>query len=222
MDVCSIIPVELLIATTDSNLFNDGNWLWKGDLYWAVECLNSKQYSVAEEIVPNISEKSWLVLKTNPMQWNFCNSQFCDKNTESILLTFTFKPNSSNPMDYLQYVIDLNCHVTDYPQHTILDNNNVPFYFDIVRVNKMINKSYLELWISKAEHGFKTTETPLNLMPPSMSALHNYFLQNITNGNHNLLYIFLFVGLLIFITIIVILSVMYYKKGRTNMGINLY
>jgi hypothetical protein len=215
MNNCSNIPVELLIATTDPKLYDKNKWTWNGDLYWAIECLNSKQYTIAEEVIPNIQRDTWTVLKSNPMQWDFCKSKFCNIDSESILLVFTFKPDSSNPLDYLQYVIDLNCHVTDYPQNTITDNTGNVLYLDIVQVNKMINKSYLELWIAKSEHGLKQTETQLTLMPPSMTALHKYFLENVMSNNKSI--IIILVALLVLIIVISIILIMYFKKSKTNL-----
>ena len=147
---CSTIPVELILATTDPKLYDNG-WLWNGDLFWAVECLPTRQYSVSDSVLPSIEFENYTKLQDSPTKWDYCNSTKCRLNSESMLVVFTFDPKSTNPKDFLQYVINIHCRVTDYPRHSITDNAGEKLFFDIVEVAKMTRQPYVELWIARSE-----------------------------------------------------------------------
>ena len=148
--MCNNNPVELVLATSDSNLYDSSKnkWNWNGDLYWYVNCITSDS-SVIDSIVPNISAEKYEIIKTSPTIWDFCKSSNCGGHTDFIHVIFTFKPGSTDPNDYLQYAVDINCSVTIFPQHDIRDANGKSFYIEISQVSTMTRKPYVELWIEK-------------------------------------------------------------------------
>jgi len=150
---CSNIPVELLVATTDQTLYNDNKWSWEGPLYWAVECLDHRQDTVADDIVPNIPIEQYQELENNPTTWDFCKSRYCSEWSDSLLIVFTFKPHSKEAQDYLQFVVDIHNKVTDTPVHPITDNKGDQIFVDIVEVSKMLKLPYVEIWISRSSQG---------------------------------------------------------------------
>lgn len=151
MSQCSKNPVELVLATTDPRLYDakQGSWLWKGTLYWAVECLQNRQTSVSDYIVPNIPKDKYLPIETNPTTWNYCNSRGCTSHSNSMHVVFTFNPESTDPDDYLQYVLNIDCNVTHNPQHAIADNDGDNILIAIEEISALTKQSYVELWISR-------------------------------------------------------------------------
>ena len=163
--------MEFVLATTDPNLYDETNdkWIWSGSMYWTVECLPNRQSTVADNMLPGINSDNYMVLEKSPVLWDYCKSKQCTKNSDTMQLVFTFNPKSTDPNDYLQFVIDIHCQVTDYPKHSIKDNDGKEFYLDIVEVSKMTKQPYVEIWIAKATgqdgvpsssiHQSKTQET---------------------------------------------------------------
>ncbi len=161
--MCSNIPVELVLATTDPNLYDAKNnkWLWDGQMYWAVNCLPHRQTTVSDRVIPRLKPDNYLKLDKIPAEWNYCKSKKCSANSAAMHVIFTFNPQSTNPNDYLQYVMDIHCHVTDFPKHDIVDNSGHKFYIDIVEVGKMANEPYVEFWIAKTHQDKKLTVATL-------------------------------------------------------------
>lgn len=146
--MCEDIPVELLLATTDVELYKD-RWLWDGPLYWAVECLPHGQTSVSDRVLPNVPVTSFMPIQETPERWNYCLSKACNRTSDTMQIIFTFNPASTDPKDYLQYVIDINGFVSDSPQHSITDSKGSHLYLNIVEVSKMIRQPYVEVWIAR-------------------------------------------------------------------------
>lgn len=148
------MPVELVIATTDPDLYDSdtNTWKWSGQMYWAVECLQHDQRTVADRVVPYITPTNYMPLDHSPSIWNYCKSQRCGAESVSMQIVFTFNPHSTDPNDFLQFVIN-HCHVTDVPRHDIRDENGHSFYLDIVEVSKLAKDPYIEVWIAKTHLG---------------------------------------------------------------------
>ena len=147
---CNNIPIKLVLATTDPKLYNNDKWLWGSQLYWAVECLPVQQTTISDRLIPQINPDGYLPLVSNPATWDYCKSARCNPHSEKMQLVFTFDPASTNPNDYLQFVIDISCNVTDSPQHFITDKKGNKIYLDIVEVSKMTRHPYVELWIAQS------------------------------------------------------------------------
>lgn len=158
---CKYNPLELVLATTDSDLYDISNkkWRWAGPLYWAVECLDNRQSVISHNVVPNISPDRYLPIETSPTTWDYCKSKRCQKDSESMHIIFTFKPNSKDPEDFLQFVTDIYCHITDFPQNSIKDNAGKEWFITIEEVSKATRYPYVELWIADAHPGKKGTTT---------------------------------------------------------------
>lgn len=173
MSSCAKNPVELVLATTDPSLYNDGSWTWSGVLYWAVECLYNGQSTVSDRVVPSIPRNVYLPITENPTVWNYCKSQKCSRASKMMHVVFTFNPSSDNPMDYLQFVVDTGCSVTYFPRHSITDDSGEVMYIDISEVSKMIKEPYVEVWITKTTVDQKLESTPIDVssgniyLPPS-------------------------------------------------------
>jgi hypothetical protein len=152
MNSCSNIPVELILATTDPKLYDAKNnkWLWDGQMYWAVECLPHRQNTVSDRSTPNIDPNKYLKLSSSPTNWDYCNSKQCGSNSDSMQIVFTFNPHSTDPNDFLQYVIDIHCQVTDSPRHIIKDAKGNKLFLDIVEISKMNKIPYVEIWIARS------------------------------------------------------------------------
>nr|QBK87969.1 MAG: hypothetical protein LCMAC202_03300 [Marseillevirus LCMAC202] len=163
MSDCSNIPVELVLSTTDPNLYDAKNkkWLWDGQMYWAVKCLPHRQTTVSDRVIPRLPANNYLKLDKIPAVWDYCKSTKCTANSESMHVIFTFNPQSTNPNDYLQFVVDIHCHVTDFPKHDIMDNGGNKFYIDIVEVGKMTREPYVEIWIARTHQDKKLTVAAL-------------------------------------------------------------
>lgn len=147
MSTCQNNPVELMLATTDINLYDSG-WKWSDDLYWSVDCLPSRQTTVSDIVVPDIKESNYVKVSTTPVDWDFCKSENCTPTSQSLQIVLTFDPSSKDPMDYLQYVINVNLDVTHSPSHTIKDSAGQEFAIDIVEVSKLAKQPYVEVWIA--------------------------------------------------------------------------
>lgn len=149
MSGCAKLPLELVLSTDDSGLYNKetGAWTWSGDLYWAVECLPDNQRSVADGTVPILG--SFVEITNVPTFWDFCGSGNCLNTSRNFLVAFTFNPNSDDPNDYLQYVID-GSRITDRPRHSIVDADGKNLYIVFENLEKSANMPYLELWIRGA------------------------------------------------------------------------
>ncbi len=160
---CSNIPVELVLATTDPKLYDaeTNTWLWNGQMYWAVECLSHHQRTVSDRVVPNIKPENYLPLDHSPSQWDYCRSQNCGAGSDSMQIIFTFNPHSTDPNDFLQYVIDIHCQVTDSPRHDIKDTKGNSFYLDIVEISGMTKEAYVEVWIDRTHEDKKLTVAAL-------------------------------------------------------------
>lgn len=140
-------PVEFLLATSNSKLYDavNGKWLWSGQLYWGIDCLPSSQFNTPDNVKPNLT---LVPITKSPETWDFCKSN-CYNNSYLLLIVFTFKPDSKDARDYLQYVLNIHCGITDYPKHTIMDGDGKPFYINIEEISKMLDATpkYVELWI---------------------------------------------------------------------------
>lgn len=154
---CKTNPIELVLATKDSKLYDSekNKWQWDGTMYWCVECLNNNQTSVADIRAPSYPSEKYMPISENPTTWDFCESNCSAQTAQSFHIVFTFKPTSTDPKDYLQFIVNSAYRVTDKPLHYILDNANRAVYFNIVEVNKMNKNPYVELWIefTTAEQG---------------------------------------------------------------------
>lgn len=152
---CKLTPIELLIATKDEKLYNveKKTWKWTGTMYWMVQCLNNNQSSVSDIKAPTYPSASYLPITENPTTWNFCNSK-CNIQSQSLHVVFTFKPSSTDPKDFLQFVVNPYCKVTDKPLHYILDLEGKAVYFTL-EMDKLNKKPYVELWMmfTTAEKG---------------------------------------------------------------------
>jgi hypothetical protein len=147
---CKTTPIELILATGDQNLYSDSKWLIGQPLYWSVGCLIDEQYTVSDNYLPTwVNKNSFVAITTNPNYWDFCISKNCNSNSKSFHILFTFNPDSTNTIDYLQYVVTLDRGVTDYSIKSITDTNGKPFYLTL-SVNKDLYEPYLEIWISKS------------------------------------------------------------------------
>lgn len=149
MSGCAKLPLELVLSTNDPELYSvdSGEWTWAGELYWAVECLPDNQRSVADNSVPQLG--SFVEITDVPTFWDFCSSGKCLNTSRNFLVAFTFNPNSDDPNDYLQYVID-GSRITDRPRHSIKDSDDKNLYIVFEDLEKSANRPYLELWIRRA------------------------------------------------------------------------
>lgn len=183
---CKTNPIELVLATKDSKLYDTekNQWRWGGVLYWCVNCINSKQTSVADIRAPKYPREKYIAISENPTSWDFCGSN-CNIQSQSFHIVFTFKPGSSEPKDYLQFVVNPYYKVTDKPLHYILDGDNRAVYFNIVEVSKLNKTPYVELWIefTTAEQG----ELTIPEMTEQMTMADN----GVSDINLSNLYIFL-------------------------------
>ena len=149
---CSNTPVQLVLATTDPELYNidTEKWTWSGTLFWSVQCLPSGQDTVSDSHLPKLTRDEYLPIDKTPTNWNYCKSKNCGVGADTMHVIFTFNPDSTDPKDYLQYVVDIHCHVTDYPSHTIKDSDGNDVYFDIIQMMRMSMDPYVEFWIEKS------------------------------------------------------------------------
>jgi len=151
MDSCNNIPIEFYLATTDSTIYNkEKKWLWNGQMFWYINCLEESPSDDFSNTLPNIDGDSFIKLVESPSNWNFCNSQ-CNNSSKIIQIIFTFNPNSKDPKDYLQYVIDIYRNIMIKPFHNIKDNNGQEIYLNIDSIDKMIDEQLYEIWISKID-----------------------------------------------------------------------
>ena len=44
------------VSTYDERIYNlaDDKWIWKGTLYWSIQCLTNEQISISNRIPPTI------------------------------------------------------------------------------------------------------------------------------------------------------------------------
>lgn len=147
---CNNDYFELIVATTDKNLYDNLNKEWKYDLYIGINCLYNLQYNISDNIKPNLKPSQYIKLDTNPQILNYCNLPKCNSSSTTFNIVFTFDPTSDNPQDYLQYVFNSFGEITDIPSHSIKDSNNNNFYLSINLNNSLKNK-YIELWLTKNE-----------------------------------------------------------------------
>jgi len=174
--MCDNIPVKFVMATSDNTLFDDilKTWTWSGQLYWSVQCLPNRQTSVAGRLVPRLSPNQWMPVTDNPTIWDFCKSN-CSEDSRSMHIIFTFNPSSTDPNDYLQYVVNLNGTVTNHPLNDITDLAGNPLYLDITQVSSLSSFPYTEIWISKIPRETDTHLSPLQISSTaSTSSTTNY------------------------------------------------
>jgi len=166
--MCTYKPLKLVLATTDTALYDIDKkvWRWDGPLFWSVQCLVNKQTTISHALVPKLNKDSYLEISNSPTEWDYCLSRGCNSDSESMHIIFTFKPQSSDPNDYLQFVTDIYCHVTDFPQNFITDNSGKSWYINIVEVSKSMRENYVEMWIAQ-DHPQNVLEiTPFDLIVP--------------------------------------------------------
>lgn len=189
---CKTSPLELVLATKDTRLYDaEGRkWKWSGTLYWLVACLNNNQTSVADIRAPKYPSAKYVAIDQNPNTWDFCGSN-CSMQSQSLHVVFTFKPSSTDPRDFLQFVVNPYCKVTDKPLHYILDTAGKAVYFNIVEVNKMTKRPYVELWIE-----FTTAEQG-ELAVPSESSKIETVGGGVATGSVNLSHFYIFLICLI-------------------------
>lgn len=133
---------QLTIATDDPKLYlkSDKRWYWSGDLYWGFKCGN--YYHINSGVVPNVNFKK---LETTPSG----GEDICHCNTsDTYLIAFTFKPDSNDSNDYLQYLIDRN-EVISRPNNELKDANNDPLILDIETVSSLDADRLIEVWLTK-------------------------------------------------------------------------
>lgn len=194
MSKCSTDPIELILATTDPDLYDEtqNKWTWGGTMYWAVECLTSGQSTVSDRVVPAINYGSYTPLTKSPSTWNYCLSKQCEKNSMSMHIVFTFDPKSTDPNDYLQFVVNVHCQVTDYPRHGIKDKNGQDLYLSIVELSKMVSEPYVEIWIAKTDRVTPMDEEQVALTAPLSAG----------NGGNNWLWVAMIIIIIILIFLI--------------------
>lgn len=163
---CKNVPVSCVLATTDDKLYNEKTgWKWSGKMYWSVNCLESGQLTVSDMIAPKIQKENYLQLDKSPSMWDFCKSGGCTRETNFLHIVFTFNPGSTNPADYLQYVVSINNKVIDLPRYSIKDSNGKNLYIDIIQISSIIHEPYVELWIAKGQTGLVQDEsTPVDIV----------------------------------------------------------
>jgi len=204
MNECKNIPVELILSTKDTNLYEQ-SWKWNGTLFWSIECLPNKQINISDSILPTV--KNYSEIKNNPEIWDFCKCNKCKDKSEYILVVFTFKPDSIHPDDYLQYVIDLRCCVVDKPDIIINDNSGKDIYFDI-NVKPIIGGNYVELWLEESKKS-----NIVGLKFQNISLQDKLIIESINKPNNVVMYCIII--LLIIILLIVVGYYIYieYKNG---------
>jgi len=151
---CSNIPIKLKIATADEDLYDNktNHWNWNGTMYWAVQCLDHKQTRVSDKIIPKILPENYKSLLSSPSNlWNFCSSEFCTIHTDTFQIVFTFNPQSKNPNDFLQFIIDAHSRVTSRPIHHIRDDKGNLVHLDIDKISKPSYRPFVEIWLTSTE-----------------------------------------------------------------------
>jgi hypothetical protein len=211
MQSCNFKPVELLLATTDAELFNGEKWLWNGELMWTIQCIHNQQESIADNIIPNIPIEKYLPIKGNPSTWNFCNSN-CDNDSKLLHIVFTFNPQSNNPNDYLQYVINIDSKIYTTPRHDIIDKNNKAFSLDIVDISTLPSEKYVEIWIGKSIQGSSIIKTDIN----------NIIIKPKTQNNTFTILFWIFLSLIIIILLSIIVYFIIYRNSSTNSFTNYF
>lgn len=214
---CKFNPLELVLATSDKDLYDTKTkkWRWDGNLYWAVECLDNRQSVISHNLVPNIAQNGWAVIDNNlPTTWNFCMSQGCVKNSDSLHIIFSFKPTSTDPKDFLQFVTDVYCHVTDFPKNYIKDKTGKEWFINIEEVSKSTVYPYAELWIADANPSKTTTSLSSTL---ESIPLVKPIVDNMSGKN---LWIVLLVIILLIIIVGIVLYFIYVDKRRVKQATN--
>ena len=148
---CNFIPVKLVLATIDEDLYGDNGWKFKDTLYWGVKCLAKGQITVSDKILPSITD--YKPVKDSPSEpWDFCKDSTCSANTNSLQVVFTFNPTSNNPKDFLQYVISIHGDIPDIPTLHLTDSSGSPVYFQIGKVTQPdANRPFTEIWLLSDE-----------------------------------------------------------------------
>lgn len=178
--------MELILATNDTTLFVNNSWILSGTLYWNVQCLVNGQTSVSDQQIPRINPLNYIPITSNPSQWDFSQSPQCSGSggdlryighgdfspTNYLGVTFTFKPNSTDPHDFLQYVINIDGMVTDYPRHDITDSAGKAVYINITQISRMSDYPLLEIWIGRSVMRNQTfglqAATPTDMACPTL------------------------------------------------------
>ena len=126
---CKNLPITLTINSDNPEIYDPINkkWNWVGTLYYTCECLANGQKTISPQIVPNIPSQNYTPIINKPVIWDFCNSRNCNYNTNTILLSFTFNPNSKNPKDYLLVIINTVCGKVIYTSQEQLQNLQLKF-----------------------------------------------------------------------------------------------
>jgi hypothetical protein len=208
MNKCSQNPIELIVGTTDPNLYDSKtkSWKWAGSMYWAVECLTNEQSTVSDFVNPQLTH--FVPLTKTPETWDYCQSKKCTDNSVSMQIVFTFNPNSTTPSDYLQFVINTRGHITDQPHHSIKDKKGQELYLEIIAVNKMVNEPYIEVWIAKSEG-----VTPINGEEITTSSN-----ESTTNGINYWLWISIILIIILFLFLAIGAWWLWYRKNTKNVG----
>ena len=202
MNSCSNTPIELVLATTDPKLYDAKNkrWLWNDQMYWAVECLPHRQNTVSDLLVPKINPNNYLKLDDSPTVWDYCKSKQCNDTAGSMQIVFTFNPQSTDPKDFLQFVIDTHCCVTDTPRHAIKDKSGNSVYLSIVEISEMLRYPYVEVWIDGSQSSTKTSLTDTQLLSSTMP----------NKG----VSIMLWVGLIILLIVVMVIGMLLFTRPK--------
>ncbi len=148
---CHVTPLVVTLATSDDNIFSESTgFSWKGDLYWAVDCLVHLQTSVSENIIPNIPQNVYQKIDKLPTDpWDFCKfKQNCSREDDRLLIVFTFNPSSTNPFDYSQFIINTHCDVTYRSKNILKDSQSRDILLDIDKVSKPTTKPFVDIWLT--------------------------------------------------------------------------
>lgn len=190
---CHVTPLLVTLATSDDTVFSESTgFSWKGDLYWAVDCLVHLQTSVSENILPNIPKNIYKKIDKLPSTpWNFCDfKENCTREDDRLLIIFTFNPSSNNPQDFSQFIINTHCDVTYKSKNILKDSQSRNIFLDIDKVSKPITKPFVDIWLTIDPEKTQFNNTPI-------------IVNNIKQKSNYIIFIFFIIFVLIFISLLI-------------------
>jgi hypothetical protein len=133
--MCDSNPIRLIFATSDPDVLDmtTNKYKWSGDMYVKVQCDNRPA--------------DFTQLSTSPFTWNFCQSRGCS-NISRLNIVFTFKPNSTDPSEFLTFNVDTSGYVISRPENDIKDLSGKDTTLDIENVTRH-GENLLEVWLSR-------------------------------------------------------------------------
>jgi hypothetical protein len=192
--MCEFIPIRLILATSDPEVFSKNSYGWSGDIYVKIECEDSKS--------------QFQSMTASPFSWSFCNSSGCARYTNRLNVIFSFNPVSTDPKDQLKFVIDTAGYILARPENAIYDSDGKNINLDIESVTRHgsdeNSDSILELWLSKGSA--KGTFLPHLIIAPNTSSTINWS------------YIVTLLGILV--GILIVLALGYYGWQKYKGGFN--